>query len=57
MATKGVLTSAVDKLERANMALRQKLSTVHDKDKENVLKEIARNDSMILDYQFRLKNE
>jgi hypothetical protein len=39
------------------MALRQKLSTVHDKDKENVLKEIARNESMILDYQFRLKNE
>ena len=57
MATKGILTSAVDKLERANMALRQKLSTVHDKDKENVLKEIARNESMILDYQFRLKNE
>jgi cell division protein FtsB len=57
MATKGVLTCAVDKLEQANLVLRQKLSTLQGKDKENVLKEIARNEAMILDYQFRLKNE
>jgi hypothetical protein len=57
MVTKGVLTGAVDLLERNNMSLRKKLTTVHGKDKEKVLKEIARNESMILDYQFRLKNE
>lgn len=56
MATKGVLTQAVKKLEHANMILREKLSKTPKGDKDKILKEIARNDSMIMDYEFRLKN-
>lgn len=56
MATKGVLTEAVKKLEHANMVLREKLSDTPKADKDKILSEIARNDSMILDYEFRLKN-
>jgi len=56
MATKGVLTEAVKKLEHANMVLREKLSDTPKADKDKILNEIARNDSMILDYEFRLKN-
>ena len=56
MATKGVLTEAVKKLEHANMVLREKLSKAQKADKDKILKELARNDSMILDYEFRLKN-
>jgi hypothetical protein len=57
MATKGVLTQAVKKLEHANMILREKLSKAPKVDKDKILNEITRNDSMILDYQFRLKND
>jgi hypothetical protein len=57
MATKGLLIQAVKKLEQANMSLREKLSNAPKADKNKILNEIARNDSMILDYQFRLKNE
>ena len=56
MATNGVLTEAVKKLEHANMVLRVKLSDAPKADKDKILNEIARNDSMILDYEFRLKN-
>lgn len=56
MATKGVLTEAVKKLEHANMVLREKLSDAPKADKDKILNEIVRNDSMILDYEFRLKN-
>ena len=56
MATKGVLTQAVKKLEHANMILREKLSKAPKADKDKILKELARNDSMIMDYEFRLKN-
>ena len=56
MATKGVLTQAVKKLEHANMILREKLSKAQKADKDKILKELARNDSMIMDYEFRLKN-
>ena len=56
MATKGVLTQAVKKLEHANMVLREKLSKAPKADKDKILKELARNDSMIMDYEFRLKN-
>ena len=57
MATKGVLTQAVKKLEHANMILREKLSKAPKADKDKILKELARNDSMIMDYEFRLKND
>jgi hypothetical protein len=56
MATKGVLTQAVKKLEHANMILREKLSKAPKADKDKILNEITRNDSMIMDYEFRLKN-
>jgi hypothetical protein len=38
------------------MVLREKLSDAPKADKDKILNEIARNDSMILDYEFRLKN-
>lgn len=58
MATKGVLLEAIRKLEINNMELRKKLSeTENNKEKEKILSTISRNDSMILDFNFRLKNE
>ena len=55
MATKGVLETAIKKLEINNMKLREKLSEVKGEKKEKILQEIARNDSMILDFNYRLK--
>ena len=57
MATKNVLLEAIRKLEINNMLLREKLSTVKPSDKENILKNIAKNDSMILDFKYRLDNQ
>ena len=57
MAQKGVLLEAIRKLEVNNMELRKKLSEVANKDKDAILKQITRNSTMILDFQFRLGNE
>ena len=57
MATKGVLLTAIQKLEQANIELRQRLEAAHDKDKKNILNKISRNETMILDFDFRLKHE
>ena len=57
MATKGVLKEAIKQLEKTNVSLRIKLSTAKKADRQKILDELARNDSMILDYQFRLGNE
>lgn len=57
MATKGVLMEAIRKLEINNMELRKKLNLTHGKDRDAVASKIARNESMILDFQFRLLNE
>lgn len=56
MASNGILLEAIRKLEINNMELRNKLSDPNA-DKDTILKEIARNDSMILDFKFRLKYE
>ena len=55
MATKGVLLEAIRKLEINNMKLREELST--SSNKKDILAKIARNDSMILDFNYRLTNE
>jgi hypothetical protein len=57
MATKGVLLEAIRKLEYNNMKLRQKFSSADDKRKKEILSQIARNDSMILDFNYQLTNE
>ena len=57
MTTKAVLLEAIRKLEINNMELRKKLSQTHNKDKVDIASKIARNESMILDFQFRLTNE
>ena len=57
MATKGVLIAAIQKLEHANVALRYRLGNAHNKDKEDILNKISRNEAMILDFDFRLKHE
>lgn len=59
MATKGVLREAIKKLEHSNTVLKQefrKVSVNSAKGRE-ILAKVARNDSMILDYKFRLEYE
>lgn len=59
MAQKGVLLEAIKKLEINNMNLRKEFRNVSansQKGKE-ILAKMARNDSMILDFQYRLENE
>lgn len=57
MASKTVLTEAINKLIKSNMALRAKISESADEAaKKEWAKEITRNESMILDYRFRLQN-
>ena len=57
MATKGVLLEAIRKLEINNMELHKKMSEAHGKEKLEIASKIARNESMILDFQYRLNNE
>lgn len=58
MASKNVLSEAITKLVSANIVLREKLRTISDKKKaDECLKEITRNESMILDYKFRLEHD
>ena len=57
MASKNVLAEAITKLVNANAALREKIHTLSDKKKaDECLKEIKRNEAMILDYKFRLEH-
>lgn len=58
MATKSVLKIAIDKLETVNKDILRKIAEESDKPKIQVLKqELQKNESMILDYKFRLKYE
>lgn len=58
MANKNVLRLAINKLEDANLRLFEKLcKTPNGNKKEAYRKQIAKNDTMILDYKFRLSNE
>ena len=57
MASKNVLSEAIKKLEATNITLLEKINNTSDKKvKENYRKEITRNESMILDYKFRLEH-
>lgn len=56
MASKNVLSEAINKLVSANAILLEK--GIKDKaNAENYRKEIAKNQSMILDYKYRLEHE
>lgn len=56
MASKNVLNEAINKLVSANAILLEK--GMKDKaNAENYRKEIAKNQSMILDYKFRLEHD
>ena len=56
MASKNVLSEAINKLVSANAILLEK--SMKDKaNAENYRKEITKNQSMILDYKFRLEHE
>ena len=58
MASKNVLTEAINKLVTANSSLRKKMSETDDKKKrDEYLKEITKNESMILDYKFRFEHD
>lgn len=56
MASKNVLTEAINKLVASNSSLRERINKTDDKKKrDEYLKEITKNESMILDYKFRLQ--
>ena len=58
MASKNVLAEAITKLVNANADLREKKNKKSDKKKaDECLKEIKRNEAMILDYKFRLEHD
>jgi hypothetical protein len=58
MAKKSVLIEAINLLEKANNTLRYKISAEKNSAKsQQMCKELQKNESMILDYKFRLENE
>ncbi len=58
MATKSVLKTAIEKLETANKNILRIVAEETDKSRIQVLKqELQKNETMILDYKFRLKYE
>lgn len=58
MVNKNVLKSAIEILTNTNKSLSDKLKTASNKkEKEKIKNEMARNQSMILDYNFRLNKE
>lgn len=58
MASKNVLAEAINKLTEANKNLRAKLVSTKDKAQiRTICEEMQKNESMILDYKFRLKYE
>ena len=57
MATTKVLEEAVKKLKyNNNILLQQILTSTSSKQTERLQQQIAHNESMILDYQYRIKN-
>ena len=57
MADKLLLKKSIDDLERNNSIILKRLGHTTDKKKiEELNKTLAKNNSMILDYQFQLKN-
>ena len=58
MASKNVLAEAITKLVNANISLREKIHNASDKNEsDKYLKEIAKNESMILDYKYRIDHD
>lgn len=57
MTHKEVLAEAIEKLKKNTEKLREKQASANEDEKLTIEQKIARNESMILDYQFRLKNE
>jgi hypothetical protein len=58
MENKNVLKEAIKKLVSTNLSLQDKLMHFEDKKaKERIKNEIIRNQSMILDYQYRVESE
>jgi hypothetical protein len=58
MAAKNILRESIKKLEQNNKLILSRISRTKDKNKINELSNIiARNNSMILDYEYRLKEE
>ena len=55
MASDLVLRAAIKLLEKQNYDLRTQIHNGHC-DEKSALEKISRNDSMILDYKFRLQN-
>ena len=58
MAKESVLREAIKKLQYNSQVLKNEFRTVsyNSKRGQEILKELARNDSMILDYEYRIKN-
>jgi hypothetical protein len=58
MVNKNVLEKAIEVLTNTNSTLTNKLKEIaNKKEKEKIKNEIKRNQSMILDYQFRINFE
>jgi len=58
MAKKSVLLEAINKLEKANIALLERIGKSKTKEKTaEYRQQITKNESMILDYKFRLEHE
>lgn len=57
MAKISVLEEAIRELKYNTMVLKEKRTKCStEKEVENIDKQIAQNDSMILDYEYRIKN-
>lgn len=54
MENVNVLRKAVDTLERANNILEYQKRTYYPKDYDDITKKITKNNSMILDYLYRI---
>lgn len=58
MAKKSVLLEAINQLEKANIALLERIGKSKAKEKAaEYRQQITKNESMILDYKFRLEHE
>lgn len=59
MANKSVLMSAINLLEKANASLRHKIvvEKMNDAETQKIFDQIQKNESMILDYKFRIEYE
>lgn len=58
MTAKYILITAIVRLERINLSLTEKMNkALEEVEKDKYNKEIMRNESMILDYKFRLDHD